>query len=174
MARYAYINGGLVVEVIEPFFKTEEMRPPAPPVVLEGEADFLEPQVRAEMQAAHDSFVVGEVPIAERFHPDLVAQLVEIPEGAEVHPGDAYAEGQFRGPPAPPAPTADQVNAQRDVLLQQAATRIAPLQDAVDLGEATAEETAQLTAWKQYRVALNRIPTQPGYPANVTWPTAPQ
>ncbi|WP_238556634.1 tail fiber assembly protein [Pseudomonas sp. CK-NBRI-02] len=50
---------------------------------------------------------------------------------------------------------------------------IAPLQDAMDLGEATAEEGAELTAWKRYRVALNRLPDQPGYPNEITWPAPP-
>ncbi|WP_122859766.1 tail fiber assembly protein, partial [Pseudomonas viridiflava] len=34
---------------------------------------------------------------------------------------------------------------------------IAPLQDAVDIDEATPEEAAALTKWKKYRIALNRI-----------------
>ena len=50
---------------------------------------------------------------------------------------------------------------------------IAPLQDAMDLGEATAEEGAELTAWKRYRVALNRLPDQPGYPDEIIWPVPP-
>ncbi|WP_316044504.1 tail fiber assembly protein [Serratia liquefaciens] len=36
---------------------------------------------------------------------------------------------------------------------------VAPLQDAVDLGEATEDEQFQLTAWKKYRVLLNRVDT---------------
>lgn len=50
---------------------------------------------------------------------------------------------------------------------------IAPLQDAVDLDEATAEEVALLTAWKRYRVALNRLPDQEGYPNDIDWPAPP-
>lgn len=61
----------------------------------------------------------------------------------------------------------------RDQLLQNAGLRIAPLQDAVDLGDATAEEQAQLVAWKQYRIALNRVTQQDSYPQAVTWPTSP-
>ncbi|MCF7544353.1 tail fiber assembly protein [Pseudomonas petrae] len=45
----------------------------------------------------------------------------------------------------------------RDRLLQIATLSIAPLQDAVDLDDATVSETALLKAWKQYRVAVNRI-----------------
>ena len=44
-------------------------------------------------------------------------------------------------------------------LLSVAAQAIAPLQDAVDLSMATEEEMASLSAWKRYRVLLNRVDT---------------
>lgn len=50
---------------------------------------------------------------------------------------------------------------------------IAPLQDAVDIDDATDAEIALLKAWKKYRVALNRLPEQPGYPTTVDWPAIP-
>lgn len=50
---------------------------------------------------------------------------------------------------------------------------IAPLQDAVDIDDATAADVLLLTAWKKYRVALNRLPEQPGYPSVIDWPVAP-
>lgn len=59
-------------------------------------------------------------------------------------------------------------------LLSAATDKIAPLQDAVDLGIATTEETASLTAWKTYRVAVNRVPTQPGFPTAIDWPLMPE
>ncbi|WP_256217842.1 tail fiber assembly protein [Pseudomonas sp. NBRC 111140] len=52
-------------------------------------------------------------------------------------------------------------------------TAIAPLQDAVDLEDATAEEVNALKAWKRYRVALNRLPEQPGFPDSMSWPDLP-
>ena len=61
----------------------------------------------------------------------------------------------------------------RDELIQQAATRISPLQYAVDLGDATADDEVSLKKWKQYSVALNRIDQRPGFPANIDWPVAP-
>lgn len=60
--------------------------------------------------------------------------------------------------------------AARDILLSNAALAIAPLQDAVDLDEATDAETALLKQWKQYRVALNRVDLTQAAPA---WPTPP-
>ncbi|SDT41715.1 virus tail fibre assembly protein, lambda gpK [Pseudomonas cedrina] len=93
-------------------------------------------------------------------------------------------EGGFKvievPPPAPvipPEPTleelANQARGQRDYLLSVAAIRIAPLQDAADLDEATTAEVALLKKWKQYRVAVNRVPDQPDYPLSITWPVEP-
>jgi hypothetical protein len=77
-----------------------------------------------------------------------------------------------------PGPTAEQVLAgallQRDRLINSATTRINPLQDAVDLEEASSEEVALLKKWKQYRVAVNRVAEQEGFPAEITWPSEPQ
>lgn len=50
---------------------------------------------------------------------------------------------------------------------------IAPLQDAADLEEATEAEVEMLKGWKRYRVALNRLPDQSGYPAEIDWPAPP-
>lgn len=61
----------------------------------------------------------------------------------------------------------------RDELLQVAAIRIAPLLDAQDLGKATDDEAARLQAWKLYRIELNRIDKQEGFPASINWPIAP-
>lgn len=46
-------------------------------------------------------------------------------------------------------------------------------QDEVDVDEATDEDLAELKAWKKYRVALNRMPDQAGYPQAIDWPSAP-
>lgn len=64
--------------------------------------------------------------------------------------------------------------AERDRLMAIATARIAPLQDAVDLDDASDEEVALLKKWKQYRIALNRVQSQEGFPPNVTWPVSPE
>lgn len=61
----------------------------------------------------------------------------------------------------------------RDDKLRQATLRIAPLQDAHDLGEATSVEDAALLNWKRYRIALNRIEQQPSFPLTIDWPPLP-
>lgn len=76
-----------------------------------------------------------------------------------------------------PLPTTAELSAaalaQRDRLLQVATIRINPLQDAVDLDDATTEEVALLKKWKQYRVALNRIEQQATFPSTIEWPVTP-
>lgn len=64
-----------------------------------------------------------------------------------------------------------QADSQKAALRVQADSVIAPLQDAVDLGIATPEETAQLTAWKTYRVQLNRVDTSTA--PDIVWPEMP-
>lgn len=110
--------------------------------------------------------------IAEMFHPDLI--WVEIPEGETPVEGWGY-NGETFSPPSPPSDEqlAFAALTQRASLMEWASLQIAPLQDAVDLDEATAEETARLKALKQYRVALNRLEQQEGWPATIEWPTFP-
>ena len=87
--------------------------------------------------------------------------------------GLGYADGVFEQP-APPLLTLEDIQKQntamRNALLAIATAAIAPLQDAIDLDEATADEAALLTAWKQYRVAVNRVDPTAAPP---TWPRAP-
>ncbi|WP_324880242.1 tail fiber assembly protein [Pseudomonas bohemica] len=64
--------------------------------------------------------------------------------------------------------------AERDRLLGVAALAIAPLQDAVDLDEATDDEVALLKNWKTFRVAVNRVSQQAAYPEDIDWPVAPR
>jgi len=59
----------------------------------------------------------------------------------------------------------------RNELLSTATLAIDSLQDAVDLEDATAADTAMLKKWKQYRVAVNRVDlTQ----SQIVWPTPPK
>jgi hypothetical protein len=62
--------------------------------------------------------------------------------------------------------------AKRASLMAAATVAINPLQDAVDLGEATSEEETQLKSLKQYRVTLNRLDLSTA--PNVKWPAEPQ
>lgn len=55
--------------------------------------------------------------------------------------------------------------------LAEATAAIAILQDAVDIGNATDNETALLLEWKKYRVAVNRVDASKA-PA-IEWPDKP-
>lgn len=104
--------------------------------------------------------------------------VVEIPEGVAVTTGVEYGDEGFVIPDTPtlPAPTPSPEDiiktnsALRSVLLSQAAIAIAPLQDAVDLEEATEKETSLLKKWKEYRVAVSRVDLTA---VPVSWPELP-
>lgn len=59
-------------------------------------------------------------------------------------------------------------------LLSIANDKISPLQDAAELGIATDAETTSLTKWKTFRVLVNRVTSQVGYPVNIDWPPMPE
>ncbi|MEQ7920258.1 tail fiber assembly protein [Xanthomonas sp. WHRI 1810A] len=85
----------------------------------------------------------------------------------------------FEMPPMASEPAHLPADPLEDALAEYARLRaladfvVAPLQDAVDVDEATDDDIALLKAWKKYRVALNRVTDQPGYPATINWPAAP-
>lgn len=98
--------------------------------------------------------------------PDIYLEVAEaIKKGSPV---TEYVEIEHNKP-TPLAIATAEYNRLRGV----ADFQIAPLQDAVDLEEATAAEQAALKAWKKYRVALNRVIEQPAYPDTIDWPVAP-
>ena len=78
---------------------------------------------------------------------------------------DASVGGTYDGvtfvPPAAPAPTAEEVRAQRDNLLAES--------DWTQVTDAPVDQAA----WATYRQALRDIPDQAGFPENVTWPDKP-
>lgn len=75
----------------------------------------------------------------------------------------------------PPAPNQEDLTAnaeeQCNALMVIATEKIAPLQDAVDLDDATDAEKARLIAWKKYRVLLNRLDVTKA--PDITWPDTP-
>lgn len=59
-------------------------------------------------------------------------------------------------------------------LTQEATAKIQILNDAYELGIATAKEKAKLTEWKTYRVLLSRISEQETYLLTVEYPVKPE
>lgn len=72
-----------------------------------------------------------------------------------------------------PEQLAGLARSRRDQLLGSAGLRIAPLQDAMDLGRATQAEQSLLKRWKAYRIDVNDVTSQPGFPTNIKWPDEP-
>lgn len=73
----------------------------------------------------------------------------------------------------PPELILHEANFKRDSLLTTAALRIAPLQDAVDIGVDTDIDIVKLSLWKQYRVDVNRVSDQADFPFQINWPVQP-
>lgn len=105
----------------------------------------------------------------------------EIPdsEGNQPSIGWSYNGSVFEAPPLTDEQIAEQKNqkiannlANKASLIALATIAIAPLQDAVDLDEATDEEIAALKSWKQYRIAVNRIDANTA--DDIKWPSQPK
>lgn len=77
----------------------------------------------------------------------------------------------YLNPPVSKEQLIAEVEQKKQSLLAEANNAIALLQDAVDLSMATDEEKAQLTAWKKYRVLLNRVGTSTE--SDIEWPEKP-
>lgn len=92
-----------------------------------------------------------DVPLIERFHPDLVAQMMP------------YDPAQWPDASEQDAPDATALRATRDALL--AAT------DWTQLPDVPKETKAKFVP---YRAALRDVPQQVGFPSDVKWPAAPQ
>ncbi|WP_447122121.1 tail fiber assembly protein [Glaciimonas sp. GG7] len=58
--------------------------------------------------------------------------------------------------------------------LYHANIAVTKYQDRVDIDDATDADLALLSAWKKYRVSLNRLTEQPDYPHRLTWPVSPE
>lgn len=128
------------------------------------------PEIENIQRRADGTYVVtyGGVPYhtTEAVTPDVYARVLTMIEGGAVVTD--YAEPEI-SKPDPLAEAISEYNRLRGI----ADFVILPLQDAVDIGDATGTEAVTLTAWKKYRVALSRVLNQPNYPANVEWPTPP-
>lgn len=90
--------------------------------------------------------------------PGWASAWVDVTDDAEV--GGTY-DGVTFAPPSVPAPTAEEVRAQRDQLLAD-----------TDWTQVADAPVVQLD-WATYRQALRDIPQQAGFPENVTWPEEP-
>lgn len=123
--------------------------------------------LRNEYEAA-GSWPDDVLPLSDEWYSNLMAGQSK---------GKAIVANEYGQPVlSEPAPfTAEQLamfaeNKKSD-LMALANLHIQPLQDAVELGEATEAEAAQLVSWKKYRIVLNRIDTSLGVEPD--WPEMP-
>lgn len=119
-----------------------------------------------------NNVIVGISKDISTINPDGLS-VVELPDITANRRADISGNWQFLdGKVIKRIYTPDELRAQAEVkkteLLSAATVAIAPLQDAVDEGMATAEETAALSEWRQYRVKVRRVDT-----SNPEWPPLP-
>ncbi|WP_122386768.1 tail fiber assembly protein [Pseudomonas syringae group genomosp. 7] len=121
----------------------------------------------AEVSIRYEDDVLNVLVTKEGVPSDLLHSIT-------VHVGvDDLPIPDIREPEPSDADPAETVIIQSQKLRAAADFAIAPLQDAFDIGEATAQETFSLNAWKKYRMLLNRISQQSGYPGSIDWPKVP-
>lgn len=75
-----------------------------------------------------------------------------------------------------PKPTKEQLvlkaESEKASLIAEATIKISPLQDAVDIGNATDSEISMLRSWKEYRVNVNRVNSS--LSPDIEWPQKPE
>ena len=86
-----------------------------------------------------------DTPIADRFHPDLLAAMVPVPQGVAVQPGWTVAGGVF-APPAAPAPAAP-IRAIRALAFRERLAEARRVAITLASHQAAAAGNAQLLAW---------------------------
>lgn len=117
--------------------------------------------------------------ITEMFHPDMI--WVDV---TDVIPpiSSGWTAVEFGGAwsfaaPVPPVPTDDELKeaalSQRDALLNQANEATAGMADAFLADLLSDADKAMFKAYAAYKLALNKIDKQPGYPTTIDWPTLP-
>ncbi|ENF0017800.1 tail fiber assembly protein [Salmonella enterica subsp. enterica serovar Bareilly] len=98
----------------------------------------------------------------------LPENVTSVSPGGEYQKWDSKAKVWVNDEAAEAAARLREAEGTKNRLLQIASEKIAPLQDAVDLDEATDKEKASLLAWRKYRVLVNRVDT-----LNPDWPEQP-
>lgn len=121
------------------------------------------------LSSIHEVIPEDKVQIAQKEYTALLSGQ----EKGKVIQADENGKPVLVDPPElTPEQLALQAEAKRSDLMADATIAINPLQDAVDLDEATTDEIEQLKIWKSYRVALNRLDLSKA--PNIAWPQIPK
>lgn len=111
---------------------------------------------------ASDSWPADAVEVSEKWY----SHLMDGQSKGKVIIANEYCQPILANPPAPtPEELVSEAESKKQRLLAEATAVIAPLQDAVDFGDATDEEATKLLAWKKYRIQINRVDA-----SNPEWP----
>ncbi|MGJ0624421.1 tail fiber assembly protein [Xenorhabdus bovienii] len=101
-----------------------------------------------------------------------IVEMASLPDGVDISGNWQYINGDI----VPREYSKDELiiraKKRKQELLTKTNAVIFPLQDAIDLDIATAQETTTLTEWQHYRVMLNRVDctTAP----KIDWPKKPE
>jgi hypothetical protein len=110
-------------------------------------------------------------------HRDDYLSFMACPDDVEAHGRAIHADCAVRTEVPNYFPTdAELVDAVQERMareLRRANSAVTKYQDRVDVDDASDADIGLLLAWKKYRVALNRLPDQAGYPHGLIWPVAP-
>ena len=113
----------------------------------------------------------GDVRVLYGYEPEDWVEITDLSPAPQQN--WTYVDGLFAAPLPPartPAETLAENTAIRNYYLGVAGVAVTDLQDKIDLDDATDADVAMLKAWKQYRVALNRVDLTLIDPV---WPSAP-
>jgi len=117
--------------------------------------------------------------ITEMFHPDML--WVDVTSVSPL-PAEGWAAVEADGvwsfaAPIPPVPTDTELKAaalsERDARLSLANEATAGMADAFLADLLSDAEKSMFKAYALYKLSLNKIDKQPGYPATIEWPTSP-
>nr|WP_318564587.1 tail fiber assembly protein [Providencia stuartii] len=142
-------------------------------VIAPLEADINNGSIKlSEIQASHAQ-ISDELDSLNSEYEAIPQAVFEIRENINVMKKMTPKEvSAHLNPPVSKEQLIAEAEQKKQSLLSEANNAIAPLQDAVDLEMATEEEITQLTAWKKYRVLLNRVDTS--IAPDIEWPEKPK
>lgn len=118
--------------------------------------------------------------ITSMFHPDLVWVNISkmTPEPEEGWTATQEDGRWLLAEPFVVPPTVEQLKAaaiaQRDFLLAEAEEAVAGMADAFIAGLLDEADVAKFKAYAVYKLALNKVDTQKGYPEIIDWPFRPE
>jgi hypothetical protein len=122
-----------------------------------------------------DNGVPVDLPIEERYPPEVVAKMVEITD-MDPMPQErwTYEDGVFAAPVVnqpTPEEIVQQNTARQNSLIYMASLAMTPVMVSLQLGDATDEETVRAKAWQTYYRDLKLVELSIAAP---TWPVSPE